>query len=130
MTKIFSITTSVVLVVVIGFLLFGNAHSENNQDFMSESNVEIVDGVQIIEIVAKAGYSPKQTKAKANIPTKLVVKTSGTFDCSLDLVIRSIGYKKMLAQFGEETIDLGVPKNGKLQGMCSMGMYSFNVDFE
>ncbi len=93
-------------------------------------NIEIKDGVQYITVDAKGGYWPKVSEAQAGIPTKLVIKTNGTYDCSAALVIRSIGFKKVLAQRGEEIIDLGVPKAGEpLRGVCSMGMYSFQVQF-
>lgn len=70
-----------------------------------------------------------RTIAKAGIPTKLIIKTDGTYDCSASLVVRSIGYQKVLSQTGEEVIDLGVPKAQPLQGVCGMGMYNFQVQF-
>ena len=96
----------------------------------SVSNTEIKDGVQYITIDVKGGYSPRLTTAKAGIPTKLIMKTDGTYDCSSALVIRSIDYQKILPKTGEEVIDLGAPKSGPLQGMCGMGMYNFEVNFE
>jgi plastocyanin domain-containing protein len=83
-----------------------------------------------VTIEAKGGYSPKVSTAKAGIPTKLVIKTDGTYDCSSSLVILSVGYQKILPQTGEETIDLGTPEAGTpLQGTCSMGMYNFVINF-
>jgi hypothetical protein len=68
--------------------------------------------------------------AKAGIPTKLIVETKGTYDCSASLVIHSLNFKKILAQTGEESIDVGTPQKGqKLQGVCGMGMYSFQIEF-
>jgi plastocyanin domain-containing protein len=96
----------------------------------SVHNVEIREGVQYVTIEARGGYAPRVSTAKAGIPTKLIVKTNGTYDCSSSLVIRSIGYQKILPQTGEEVIDLGTPVQGvSLQGMCSMGMYSFLINF-
>lgn len=92
-------------------------------------NVEMRDGVQYVVITAKGGYSPKISNAKAGVPTKLVLKTNGTYDCSLAVSIRSIGYQKILSQTGEEIIDLKTPEPGKIQGLCSMGMYNFTVNF-
>jgi plastocyanin domain-containing protein len=93
-------------------------------------NVEIRDGVQYITIIAKGGYAPKISTAQAGIPTKVVIKTNGTYDCSSSLVIRSLGYQKVLPSTGEEVIDVGTPEAGfLLQGMCSMGMYSFSIRF-
>ena len=94
-------------------------------------NSEIKDGIQYITIDAKGGYSPKLSTAKAGIPTKLIVKTNNTYDCSSILVIRSIGYENNLPQSGETIIDLGTPKTDQpLVGLCSMGMYSFKILFE
>ncbi|MCB9806711.1 hypothetical protein H6768_02265 [Candidatus Peribacteria bacterium] len=46
------------------------------------------------------------------MPTKLIVKTKDTYDCSSALVIRSVGYRNMLPANGETIIDLGSPKSG------------------
>ena len=79
---------------------------------------------------AKGGYSPKVSVAKAGIPTKLIVKTDGTYDCSASLVISSVGFQKTLAQTGEEVIDIGTPKvDQPLQGLCGIGMYNFKINF-
>lgn len=92
--------------------------------------VEIIDGIQYVRIEAGGGYSPQITEAKAGIPTKLIMKTDGIFDCSASLVIPSIGYQKILPQSGETEIDLGTPKPGvPFKGLCGMGMYSFEINF-
>lgn len=93
-------------------------------------NIEIKDGVQYITITAKGGYSPKISNAKANIPTKLIIKTNGTFDCSSSLIIRSVNYRNILPNTGEAVIDVGTPKSkDTLRGVCSMGMYNFLINF-
>ena len=120
------------LVIGIGILFIGGPETPSVDTVVGESgqNVEMRDGVQYITISAKGGYSPRTTSAQAGVPTKLVVKTDGTYDCSSSLVIRSLGYQKILPQTGEEIIDIGTPVAGKpLQGLCSMGMYNFKVEF-
>ncbi len=118
--------------LLLGLLIvfFGGKKDATGSSVNNVQNTEIRDGVQYVTIYAKGGYSPKVSIAQANIPTKLIVKTNGTYDCSSALVIRSIGYQKMLSQTGEEVIDLGTPQVGKIQGLCSMGMYSFVVNFK
>ena len=131
MNKTVSIIITLALVIGIGIIFLGG--SKNNTDStlsQSAQNVQIKDGIQYVTINAKAGYSPRDSTAKAGIPTKLVVKTNGTYDCSASLMIRSIGYQKILSQTGEEVIDIGTPKVGQpLQGLCGMGMYNFSVNF-
>ena len=96
----------------------------------SVDNVSIVDGKQIIGIRAKGGYSPKRTTAKAGMPTVLRFNTDGTFDCSSSVRIPSMGFNKILPASGATEVDLGSPQVATLQGVCGMGMYSFQIDFQ
>lgn len=129
MSKTVSIIITLALVVGIGIIFLGGSKSGNNST-EAVQNSEIKDGIQYITINAKGGYSPKISTAKAGIPTKLIIKTDGTYDCSASLVIRSVGFQKILAQTGEEVIDIGTPKIGEpLQGVCGMGMYNFLINF-
>ena len=133
MNKTIIIIITIALVIGMGLIFWTGSKSKNNSNTTTTEavqNTEIKDGVQYITINAKGGYSPKTSTAKAGIPTKLIVKTNGTYDCSSSLVIRSIGYQKILAQTGEEIIDIGTPKAGEpLQGVCGMGMYNFLINF-
>lgn len=129
MNKTVYIIITLALVMGIGIVFFGGSKN-NTETGGSAQNVEIRDDVQYITVNAKGGYSPKVSTAKAGIPTKLIVKTDGTYDCSASLVIRSVGFQKILAQTGEEVIDLGTPKAGQpVQGLCGMGMYNFSINF-
>lgn len=132
MNKTASIIITLALVVGIGIVFVNGSKSKIPDTALGQTaqNVEVKDGIQYITIDAKAGYSPKVSAAKAGIPTKLIVKTNGTYDCSASLVIRSLGFQKILAQTGQETIDVGTPKAGQpLQGVCGMGMYNFSINF-
>jgi len=122
MSKAVAIIIIIALVAVVGIIFMGGG--------ASAQKVEIKDGVQYITIDAKGGYFPKTTNAQAGIPTKIIMKTNGTYDCSASLVIRAVGFQKILPQTGETEIDLGIPQAGvPLQGVCGMGMYSFVVNF-
>jgi plastocyanin domain-containing protein len=131
MNKAVSIIITLALLIGLGIIFVGK--SQNNTDIASiqpGQNVEIRDGIQYIIIDAKGGYSPRISSAQADVPTKLIVRTNGTYDCSSSLIIRSIGYQKVLPQTGEEIIDVGTLKAGALlQGTCGMGMYSFTINF-
>ena len=95
----------------------------------STSNVEIRDGIQYIAVDAKGGYFPRTSNAKSGLPTKLIIKTQGTYDCSAYLVINSLGYKNMLPSNGDTIIDAGIPQRGTLRGTCGMGMYGFAINY-
>lgn len=95
------------------------------------ANVTINGGVQIIDIRAKGGYSPRVTKAKADTPTTLRVETNGTFDCSLALTVPAVGFRDTLPTTGVTPIEIPPqPAGTSLKGVCSMGMYAFTVKFE
>lgn len=119
------------LIIGIGIIFLGKPNDRTETAAaQSGQNVEVRDGVQYITIDAKGGYTPRISSAQADIPSKLIVKTNGTYDCSAALVIRSVGYQKVLPQAGEEIIDIGTLQKGtSLQGTCSMGMYSFTINF-
>ncbi len=125
-----TIISIIVSIALIGGTLYyiSNRSTSPSVEVVQTQNVEIIDGVQYVTITAKGGYSPRLTEIKGGLPTKLVVKTNGTYDCSLSLVVRSVGFQKILQSTGEEIIDLGIPKTGeKVQGVCGMGMYSFQI---
>lgn len=125
---IISIIISIALIG--GTIYFVSDRSATTDNGASQSqSVEIRDGVQYVTVTAKGGYSPRIIEIKGGMPTKLVMKTDGTYDCSSSLVIRSVGFEKVLQPTGEEVIDLGTPKSGeKVQGVCSMGMYNFVIN--
>lgn len=129
--------TRLLIALVISATLIGWSvwFVSGRQDQGSEQAVvptaTIVDGVQIIDITAKGGYSPRIVNAKAGIPTILRVSTSGTFDCSSSIVIPKLSYQKFLKPSGTEEIKISAEEaTGTLQGLCSMGMYNFQIRFE
>lgn len=94
------------------------------------NNVSVVDGKQIVEVSVKSGYHPKKSVAKAGLPTVLRFVTSNTYDCSGSVRIPSMGYSKFLPASGSTDIELGIPQAGILRGMCGMGMFTFEINFE
>ena len=98
-------------------------------DAIPENNVSVVDGVQIVDLRAKGGYSPRTSVAKAGIPTVIRFNTNGTYDCSAAVSIPSLKIQTLLVPSGQSEVDIGTPKAGTLQGSCSMGMYPFAIEF-
>lgn len=120
----------IISVILIGGTLYfvSDRPASSGSEVVDSQNIDIRDGVQYVTITAKGGYSPSVSQIKGGLPTKLVVKTDGTYDCSASLIVRSVGFQKILQPTGEEVIDLGIPKSGeKVQGVCGMGMYSFQI---
>ncbi len=130
-TKTIAISILVTAILIAGtIILVSGNKSSNGATSQAANNVSTVDGKQVINIDAKGGYSPRITTAKAGVPTIIKVNTHGTFDCSSSLVIPSLGYRSNLSPSGETNIDVPPQKTGsKLQGLCSMGMYNFTINF-
>jgi plastocyanin domain-containing protein len=127
MNKTALIILSIGLIFIFGFVLFGKGGVEP----VSVNNVEVVDGIQYVRITAGGGYFPGVSMAKAGVPTVLVVKTNGSFDCSSALVVRAVSFQEILPRTGETEIDLGVREiNETVEGLCSMGMYNFAINFK
>ena len=94
-------------------------------------NVSVVDGKQVIAIGVKGGYSPFISHAKAGMPTVLRLETNSTFDCSSAIKIPAIGYRENLPTSGTTQVDVPPQKAGTtLQGLCAMGMKSFQIRFD
>lgn len=120
----------VIASLMIGGALFFSITKTPSNEIVSANNVSIVDGKQIIEIKAKGGFQPRKSVAKSGIPTVLRFETKGTFDCSSSIRIPSLNISKSLPQSGATDIDIGTQQVSTLQGMCGMGMYPFEIEFD
>lgn len=127
-----TIISIVIAIVIIGGAIFISKTNLSGGPNVSESvnNVSIVDGKQIVEIDVKGGYQPRKSVAKAGVPTIVRFVTKGTFDCSSYIRIPSMNIGKTLPQTGTTDIDLGTSTASNLIGMCGMGMYRFEIDFQ
>lgn len=102
MNKILPWIGVAIIAIVAVFMLFPDVPSGESQS----TNIVIRDGIQYVTVSARGGYSPRISTIKSDIPTKLVMKTNNTYDCSSSLVIRSANYRGMLPANGETEIDL------------------------
>ena len=88
-------------------------------------------GQQIVEVTARSGgYSPRKIGAKADVPTILVMKSDGAYGCERAFNIPDLNISEILPENGQTEFDLGTQAKGiKLVGVCSMGMYYFQIFF-
>ena len=126
MKIILSIIVAIIFIALAMFIPAGSS-----PDVGDGNNISVVDGKQVISINAKGGFSPRVTNAKADIPTEIRMRTQGTFDCSSTLSIPSLDYFENLPSSGETIINIPPQKVGtKLDGLCAMGMYNFEIKFD
>jgi Cu+-exporting ATPase len=119
------------LIIAGAFIYTGNRKSAIENSGTNAISAKIENGIQIVDITARGGYSPRIVKAKAGIETTLRVATKETYDCSVSLVIPKLKYEKFLSSNGVEEIKIPAEKaTGTINGLCSMGMYSFKIIFE
>lgn len=140
------IIPAIIVIIFLGTIIFyfaGRSNSASDQlgtaDDQSAKteqsanpteNVKIENDKQIIEITAWGGYSPRQTIAKADMPTVIRVKTNNTFDCSSALIIPNLKIQKYLPSSGITDIEVPTQKsNSSLRAFCAMGMYNFEIKF-
>ncbi len=127
---------STIISVLIGGTLIGGTllisrGQSNTVHVVPVQNVSMVNGTQIVGISAKGGYSPQISKAKSDTPTVIRMTTNATFDCSSIVKIPSLAYEKNLPPSGVTDIEIPPQKAGtKLEGLCVMGMYNFEVQFD
>jgi plastocyanin domain-containing protein len=125
-----TIVSIVVAVLLIGGAFMLTRNGEKAGPAENVNNVSVIDGKQVIEVVARGGYQPRKSLAKAGIPTTIRFITKGTFDCSSSVRIPSLDISKVLPQTGSTDIDVGTQKVSTLQGSCGMGMYPFEIEFQ
>lgn len=129
MQKRIALSIIVATIIIAGALLYGSASRDRNLTGAVPATES--GGVQVIDIAARAGYTPRLSVAKAGVETVLRVSTKETYDCSVSLVIPKLKYQKFLPPNGVEEIRIPAAQaKGTLNGLCSMGMYSFKIVFQ
>jgi hypothetical protein len=105
--------------------------SSDSQGLQVRPTFTSENGKQVITILARGGYSPKESIAQAGVPTILRMTTKNTFDCSRALILPSLSVQKILPASGAVDIAIPAQKRGaQFYGVCSMGMYAFLITFK
>ena len=122
--------------ILVGVVLFGGlmvlvSRSNPGTEGASSQSVREENGVQIIRVLARGGYSPRRIAAKSGMPVRLELETKGSYDCSTAFTMPALGIRKQLPATGVTKINIPAQQSGSvLRGLCSMGMYSFDIQFE
>lgn len=122
----------IAVIVVIGFVFLIGSGNNNYADVKgASSNVVSTSGdKQIVEVTVSGGYSPRTINAKAGVPTIIRMKSDGAYGCERAFRIPSLGISKTLPASGNTDIEITSQNAGtSLRGTCSMGMYSFVINF-
>ncbi len=122
----------IAVIVVIGFVFLIGSGNNNSADVKgaSSSVVSTSGDKQVVEVTVSGGYSPRTINAKAGVPTIIRMKSDGAYGCERAFRIPSLGISKTLPASGNTDIEITSQNAGtSLRGTCSMGMYSFVINF-
>jgi plastocyanin domain-containing protein len=78
----------------------------------------------VIVTAFTGAYEPGNIKIQSGVPTRLIVRSEDANGCVRAFVIPSRDLQRILPVNGDTVIDLGVPKPGRLNYSCGMGMYT------
>lgn len=88
-------------------------------------------GIQHVLIEVKPrSYSPSRVQVRAGVPTKLTLRTKGNRDCTRGFVIPAMNLERTLPETGDTEIDLGTPAAGRIDYVCSVGMYRGMIEVQ
>ena len=121
------------LALLVALLLVGGAlvltRGGGGDEPATRDNVTTENGKQIVTIVARGGYTPARTIAKAGLSTIIHVISRG-FDCSAAVRIPSLQLGANVTAGETADLDIGTSAPGTLRGTCAMGMYNFSIEFQ
>jgi sulfite exporter TauE/SafE/copper chaperone CopZ/plastocyanin len=103
--------------------------SGSNLSVVSDSNVILENGVQVIHMVeGNDGYSPNSFSIKKGVPVKWIIDAQAPYSCASAIIVPKLNISKNL-EAGENIIEFTPTQSGKIPFSCSMGMYTgvFNV---
>jgi len=131
--RIFLIVIAIALVLVIGFFIIATENEAVAPAAGTISEVVTVDaisGKQIINVDVKNGYSPRVINARAGTANILRLSSKNDYGCERAFTIPKLNIRKDLPATGDTDIEIPAQAAGtSLIGVCTMGMYSFTMNF-
>ncbi len=120
----------VISLVITAAIIGGAVMLVTDNRVASTANVTQENEMQVVAINVRGDYQPRLTEAKAGVPTVLRMATQGVLSCALALSVPAAGFEQNLPSTGTMDIPLPPQKVGSsIKGICSMGMYNFEVKF-
>lgn len=125
---VLAIGISIILVVLV-ILLTSSSNNPPREQLGISNNVTIQEDLQVIRVTSQmGGYTPRIIYAEKDIPTILEIESVNSYGCERAFRIPSLNISEELPSQGITTFDLGTP-NTEILGTCSMGMYTFLIEF-
>ena len=133
-------TFSAVLVIILGLWNIPNGLALTGTDFsfggsntdvgLGLKNVEIVDGIQIVEMKVEGfDYYPHQFTILKDIPVEWRIEGSEAAGCGRILSAPSLGITEYISSEEISTIEFTATDLGTIPFSCSMGMMTPGAEF-
>ena len=107
------VTGAVVFTGLMGWYFFGPRRSRE---------AKLGDGVQIIKITVKGGYSPAVVQVASGVPVHMLFDRQESGDCSSRVVIPDFRVNQTLPAFETTTVQFTPDVPGEHEFACGMGM--------
>ena len=83
---------------------------------------ELADGVQIVKVTVKGGYSPDVIQVASGVPVRMLFDRQESGDCSSRVVFPDFKVNQILPAFETTTVDFLPEEPGEYEFACGMGM--------
>jgi Cu+-exporting ATPase len=84
---------------------------------------ELTDGVQIVKVTVKGGYSPDVIQVTSGVPVRMMFDRQESGDCSSRVVFPDFKVNQILPAFKTTTVDFLPEELGEYEFACGMGMF-------
>jgi Cu+-exporting ATPase len=112
-SDVVTIAAAVAASVALGWFFFGPKRS---------SRAEVLNGVQVVTITVKGGYSPDLVQVRTGMPVRLLFERRESGDCSSRVVMPDFGINQALPANTVTAVDLVPQTAGEFGFACGMNM--------
>ena len=113
MSELSIIAAGLALTSLLAWYFFGPKRSHQ---------AELDDGVQVIHVTVKGGYSPDMIQVRAGVPVRMMFDRQETGDCSSRVVIPDFHVNQALPSFAKTAVEFVPATPGKYEFACGMNM--------
>ena len=104
---------ALILTVLMGWSFFGPKKSRH---------AELADGVQVIKVTVKGGYSPDVIQVVPGVPVRLLFDRQESGDCSSRVVFADFKVNQTLPAFETTAVEFTPEVPGEYEFACGMSM--------
>jgi plastocyanin domain-containing protein len=105
--------TGILLIIGVAWFFFGER---------AGTVAQLADGVQVLHVTVKGGYSPDTLVVKRGRPVRIEFDRQETSSCSDTVVFGDFGISRPLPAFKTTPVELNPDRPGSFEFTCGMNM--------